>query len=413
MKRGARADLALLLISTAVALLVLEGTARLLVRPSPISSGRLLGRELPPLRVVAPRPPAAPAAATASATDAEAITWDDLQGPLREDPRLGYVTREATRSPHGWWVANNIGARSVTDTSPATLPGRTRILIFGESFASGSRVRQEEAWATLLGAGRDDREVVNLAVDGYGMGQSLLRFRDTTARIDYDVAVLVFAPSVDLWRDVNTVRALAKRSWNSYTVMPRFVVEGDRLVLVESPYEIGTDVYRDNADGLSETLRRHLRQYDRFYFPTQYEPVPVVGRLVLGKLALSAYFWWRKSSLLHSVGSGHVDLDSEAMEVTRKIFEAMRAETRARGKQFLIVILPDHHALEKLRKRRGSAENWARMVATLCAGGIDCVDLGAGLLGTPREDLDHGYDGSHYGPRMSRVVARLIEPRLP
>src|SRR4029077_19922460 len=101
-----------------------------------------------------------------------------------------------------------------------------------------------------------------------GMAQSILRFRETTRLLEYDTAMLVFAPAVDLWRDVNTIRSLAKPDWNSYAIMPRFVLEKGRLTLVKSPYEIGSEIYRDNADGLSETLRRHLRAYDRFYFRT-------------------------------------------------------------------------------------------------------------------------------------------------
>jgi hypothetical protein len=412
MDRDPWLKLALLLTSTALFLLAFEGAARVSIKPSPTSYGTLLGRDLPPVRVIPPQAPLPASAEPAREGDSQRITWGDLQGVMREDPLLGYAPQEGATSPHGWWIANNIGARSTTDTSPTTLPGKRRVLIFGESFASGSRVRQEDAWGTLLAASRPDLEIVNLAVDGYGMAQSFLRFRATTRLHDYDTAMLVFVPAVDLWRDVNIIRSLAKPSWSSYAVMPRFVVEEGRLTLVKSPYEIGSEVYRDNAHGLSETLRRHLRAYDRFYFRTRYESPPIIGDLVLWKIAATVYFTLRKDILLRSMGVGHVDLDSEAVQVSRKIFETMREEVEARGKQFVLAILPEHSGLRKIHRSTRSAENWQRMVSMFCAGRMQCIDVTPALLRIPPGELDRGHDGTHYGPRMNRVVAATVEDGL-
>lgn len=412
MSRDGWLKLALLLASTGVCIAAFEGAARVAIKPSPMSYGTLLGRDLPPVRVVPPEAPPPSTDKPARADDPQRITWGDLQGVMREDPLLGYATQEGATSRNGWWVANNIGARSTADTSPAIPPGKHRVLIFGESFASGSRVRQENAWATLLGASRPDLEVVNLAVDAYGMAQSFLRFRATTRLYDYDTAMLVFVPATDLWRDVNTVRSLAKPSWSSYTVMPRFVVDDGRLTLVKSPYEIGSDVYRDNADGLSATLRRHLRAYDRFYFRTRYESPPIVGDLMVWKIAATVYSTLGQELLERRMGVGHVDLDSEAMQVSRKIFATMRAEVAARGKRFVLVILPEHSGLGKMHRRAGHAENWRRMVATFCDGLVQCIDVTSSLLSLPPAELDRGHDGTHYGPKMNRVVAATIAEGL-
>lgn len=406
-----RKNLVLLLISAALCTVVFEGAVRVFVKRSPVAYGTLLGRDLPPLRVIPPRLPAAEVATPTTNGDGDADDWADLQGVLREDPLLGYAPQERTTSPHRWWITNNVGARSAADTSPEPLAGQRRILVFGESFASGSRVRQAEAWTSVLAAGAADLEVVNLAVDGYGMGQSLLRFRQTTSGLDYDTAMLVFVPTSDLWRDVNTIRSLAKPSWNSYTVMPRFVERDGRLTLVASPYQVGSDVYADNALGLGEALRRHLRAYDRFYFRTRYESPPLIGDLVLYKIAATVSFTLQRSLLLHRMGAGHFDLDSEAMRVSRMIFAAMRDETGARGKRFVLVILPERSELRHIRRSAGSARNWRQMVAMLCAD-TPCIDLEPTLSSAPPEELDRGYDRSHYGPRTNRVIAAAVQAGL-
>ncbi len=424
--------LALLVVSTVLSVVLFEGVARVFIRPSLTAYGTLLGRELPPVRViplqastartdvpasakqaaVAAAPtsgdPAAAAAQPAAIRSDDAVAWADLEGVFREDPLLGYAPLEHATSPHGWWRSNNIGARSTTDTTPQAPHGRRRVLVFGESYASGSRVRQEEAWPTVLGAGAADLEVVNLGVDGYGMGQALLRFREVTRSTDYDVALLVFVPTADLWRDVNTIRSVARRSWNAHTVMPRFVIEGGRLALVRGPYEVGSDVYSANALGLSDTLRHHLRAYDRFYFRTKYESPLVIGDLVLWKIAASLYFTYARGQLLRSMHVDHIDLDSEAMRVSRKIFEAMRDETGARRKRFALVLLPESHELRHIRQ---SERNWQRVVERLCDG-IDCIDLGPALARVPAEQIDRGQDRTHYGRRANRVVAVELEREL-
>jgi len=415
--------LALLLASAVLSVALFEGAVRLLIRPSSLSYGTLFGRELPPVRVVpSPAPMASPRDARDDArapqpTDdpvvcepegtASTVSSADLQGIFREDPLLGYAPLERATSPRGWWVWNDIGARATNDTTPHQLPGKPRLLIFGESYASGSRVRQEEAWPTVLGA-MADIDVVDLAVDGYSMGQALLRFREVTGSIDYSLAMLVFVPGADLWRDVNTIRSLARRSWNSYIVMPRFVVDNGRLVLVRGPYGVPSDVYVANARGLSEPLQRHLRAYDRFYFAARHEIPSLVGDLVLWKIAATLYVTHERAALLRSMRVEHIDLDSEAMQVSRKIFETMRDETRAHGRRFILAFLPEPHEVPHLRR---DASHWRRIVETLCAG-ITCIDLAPALTEMAPEQIDRGYDRTHYGPAVNRALASAVKRHL-
>ena len=101
-------------------------------------------------------------------------------------------------------------------------------------------------------------------------------------RVKYDMVLFVFVPPADLWRDINTIRSLAQ-SWYSYTVAPRCFTEEDRLSCVSGPYARGSDTYRLDGVQMTEKLRGHLRQYDRFYFPSVYEDIPVIGTLRQGK----------------------------------------------------------------------------------------------------------------------------------
>src|SRR5438876_250292 len=152
-------------------------------------------------------------------------------------------------------------------------------------------------------------EVVNFGVDGYSLAQSLLRYRGVGASLAHDVVILTLSPRADLWREVNTLRALA--GWRSYRVMPRFVLD-DGLKLVPSPYDPPSAVHADNPSGLGPRLREHLRRYDRFYVPWMYDPPRGLARhSVLAKLVLARWH----ARLMRRLHAAALDPRSEAAAV--------------------------------------------------------------------------------------------------
>ena len=387
-----------------VVLLLVEITARLLVAPSTRSYGRFFGQELPPLELIpyddSPDQTDRNAPFGDLVVDGRKISSGDLWGFHRDDPLLGYAPKENTVSLNGWWQSNNIGARKRRDTHSAVAPGTTRLLVFGDSYAQATRVKQEQAWPAVLETSR--LETINFGVDGYGMAQSYLRYQQVEHRIEHDLVLLMFVPIKDLWRDINTIRSLAK-DWDYYPVMPRFVLEEDELVLIESPYERNAQVFEENSPVVSDELKTHLRRYDRFYFEAEYRRPRLLGKLVLYKLPLRAYLTLRKRALY-----GRLDSDSEAVEVTRRIFEAMAEEVDRQGARFVLVYLPSRKDLKLLRSSADYAANWKRIFASTCDRGFPCIDLSRAFLDATAETLDTGYEGSHYGPRTNRLIADLI-----
>ncbi len=385
--------------AVAFALLAIEIALRAFVVPSAGSAGRVLGSDLPPLRLIPPQPPARPARAHRPGR----IRRDDLAGPMREDALLGYASREHASSTNGWWQSNNLGARARHDTAADPAPGVTRVLVFGDSFASGSRVAQDDAWPAVLEATAPALEVVSLGVDGYGAGQSLLRYRALRDRLRYDVVLLTVSPRADLWRDVNTLRALA--GWRSWTVMPRFVVEQGELRLVPGPYTPPSAIYAANRDGASARLRDHLARYDRFYVPWMYEePAGWLARSTLWRFVLARWH----ALLQRRTHERALDPDGEAVAVTTRIARTMCVESAARGARFLLVLLPSERDLGHLRRRGAYRAQWQAIGSAFAAAGVPSVDLAPALLAVPPGQIDRGHDGTHFGASANRVIAAAI-----
>ncbi len=394
-------------------LLLFECAGRLLLQRTSAGDEVLLGVALPP-RTVIPSPSSVgmdPDQVFGDlAFEGKRITTSDLWGIVRPDPVVGYVPQENGVSTNRWWRTNDLGARHDRDLlESGPLPsGASRWLFFGESFTQGSRLPQEDTWVYRLDGLSKDREAVNFGVDGYGMAQSLLRYRTVADRLPYDGIVFVFLPTADLWRDVNTIRSLAE-PWHSFAVLPRFFLDGEALQLVPSPYGDVETLYRENHPEISPRLRTHLQQFDRFYLPALYESSASRDFLIATRV-LAAYRG--KRQLMEIRRQTFYDPESEAWRTVREIFKLARRDAERRQAQMLIVVMPTHDDVNTAADFESFREYWGEMVASLRRSGLQTLDLLPGLSEVPG-DLDYGHDGSHYGPRASERIALILDEALP
>ncbi len=394
-------------IGTVVWLLCIELVAHWFVRPSDVAYGRLLDVDLPPPRIIREgitqlQDPAEPF--EDSRISGGRVTVGDLWGIYRLDSETGYTYEENARSVNGWWQSNNLGARVRLDTSPEVIQGRLRVLVFGDSFAHGSRVPQESAWPSVMAAQHPELDVVNFGVDGYSMAQALLRFRHVRRSIRYDIACLLFVPEVDLWRDINTLRQLVYPSWEM-PLAPRFAVdEKGGLRLVRPLYPDPFDLFRLNSDHLTPALREYLRADDRFYFPRLFDETWLMRRSIFYKLTVRAM--WADSYRRRLAGL--MNPDGEAVRVTKGIADSMQRDSAADGTTFVLIILPVANAWWDGSARESQLTTWQKMVAFVCRDQPHCIDLRPGLARVPQSDLDRAYDGEHFGPKVYQHIANLI-----
>jgi len=175
--------------------------------------------------------------------------------------------------------------------------------------------------------------------------------------------------------------------------------------LVKSPYRNPRRYYEDNSFALTPQVREHLRRYDRFYIPSAYEENPVLDHFITYKLVVR-YLAMRRQAQVHS--SCVDNLFHESWRVTRKILE--RAEQLAGQKSagFMIVILPVYKDISRAKRDPEFSAWWRTMVESILVNHPRTVDLMPTMLATPEDVLDTGYDGTHFGPRVSEIIAQAI-----
>ena len=399
--------------SIAISLAVGEAVLRLNLKPSVDSSGRVFGLDLPPMRVVPTdyRPENIDSVARGKepyrsiVVNGVAVTHGDLFGIMREDPRLAYLPRESTASSNGWWRSNNLGARHDRDTAPARTPGRSRVLYFGDSYTQGSRVPREDTYPFVLGSLRPEVESINFGTDGYSTGQSFLRYARLAETLEFDLAVLVTVPSVNLWRDISVSRYIGER-WPAYKLQPRFYLSQGRLELARSPFP---DLAAQIADGPEfSAARKHLLAHDAFYF-SQYEPSPLADYFVAARLFRRVVASVKRRSIHAEIRSPR----SEAMQVTRAIVREFQRHVGSRAASFALVVLPNHQDIAAYKDDKSFRETWDAMRSSLCETANTCIDMMKHLADRPVADLDYGHDGTHYGPRANRIIAGVLAESIP
>ena len=90
----------------------------------------------------------------------------------------------------------------------------------------------------------------------------------------------------------------------------------------------------------------------------------------------------------------------------------MRREVGDKSKSFVLVIMPGARDLAEYRADENFRHRWTRMRDRVCPDSLSCLDLMDDMVNVPAELIDVGYDGTHYGPNASAVIAEIVHRRL-
>lgn len=406
------------IIITIATLICLEIGFRQLVQPSVKSYGTLFNKELPPLNLI----PTDIISDWESGkdhknelidsivVDGKKLTSSDLYGVFREDGTLGFTVKENSSSTNGWRQYNNFGARSSEPLSSKRQPNRMRVLFFGDSYTSGSRVPGDQTFPFYLSRRKRDIEFVNFGVDGYSTGQAFLRFETLKDKLDFDRVFLVFVPSADLWRDINVNRYISY-AWAGYYCynLPILVMEEGKLKLIPAPYDSLDEFFTDNRDHVTPRYKDHLRKHD-YYYNSLFDSDFLLDNFIIFKLFKK--FIYRLKYLYKDKfeASNNILMDThfKAMIVTKGIIEEMAKEVQAKGAEFSLIILPTKDDISQYQISDSYKKTWDEMASFICSGEIVCYDLMEDFSVLNIEKLDTGYDGSHNGPQTNALIADFI-----
>jgi hypothetical protein len=403
-------------VSLAIFLIIFELALRALVNPTENAYGVLFGQRLPPLDIV----PWSRVRSTEEVlaqrkqwadrlvVDGKRIYFDDLGSIMREDPEIGYVPEENLTSSNNWYLTNSLGARARKDFTREVPTGKKRVLLFGDSFTAGFHLPQDETWAHYLDTRSENLEVVNFGVSGYGMGQAYMRYRQVKDRLQSHYVFLMIVPTSDLFRDINTIRSMGNKHWDSHKTNARFILEKGKLKLIPSPYKTINEMISENQNGLSDTLATHLENYESYYYPPVYQNN---NSLIEGSMFYKLLLLGLNDNHKNSLKRVLMKPGSEAMRINRQIFSEMSQEINSAGAKLVVIVLPRRPDIRKYNSRPGFHRQWNKMVDYFRSDEFLMWNLMDEFQYVDSKYLDGAYDNSHYGPKAGRRIAEFIWKR--
>ncbi|MFT7677534.1 MAG: hypothetical protein ACI8QC_001512 [Planctomycetota bacterium] len=312
------------------------------------------------------------------------LGWSNHLGWVDQGEHIVHVGSRGTR-----------GKAHYAEQSPV---GSTRVLCVGDSFVWGSEVSDEQTWPHILEQ-HPGIEAPNLAVGGYGLDQTLLRLRKEGAAMRPDV-VIFGCMLASAGRHGNRIPGRLTPSAPSPQVKPRFYMQGDQLQLLPPPYPDELSLMEAVLSG--QTLH-DLADHEVWSDPAPWLPSSFFFTYQATQAALDA----RTSEFIWS------DLDSECIQVTLALIEALHAEARAIGaKRSLFLLFPSRGALAEVE--RGEPRYWAPALAQVEGPYLDVTDALLQSMqpdkpgGSPRATLSELYSQVHLSYLGNRMVAKAL-----
>lgn len=262
-------------------------------------------------------------------------------------------------------------------------PGKTRVVVLGDSIAYSAGVDEAHTFYSLVEARRQDLEVVNLAVGGYGTDQALLRLEREGLLYRPDVVVLHFC----LFSDY-TDNALPSALFDARQPKPYFTWDGQALRLHDQHLRLSLP--RALAQWLSDNSHLFNRLRDL---------------LGLRRPPRQPGVW--------SERKGAVERDlGPAAELTFALIRRIEELSRGAGARFYVVIHPDRFAFEH------RSHLLRKLCTTPMLAGVTMVEMGERhrAAGQRFEEwaLDEPGHLTEAGHRvMAEVTEKLADGALP
>jgi hypothetical protein len=352
------------------------------------------------LRIITPTPgaPRLPLSYDTHAIDLLAAR----QAYVMFDPDLGWVpTPDIDRVSAGTRLRHNqAGLRAEQEYTPVPRPGIRRYAAYGDSFTYCEEVDLQDCWTLRLEENLRNSEVLNFGVPGYALDQAWLRYRRDGA--DWKpCAVLIGHMIENIQRMVNRFRPFYSPEGGITLAKPRFLLDGDSLVLLPSPAR--------RAEELKDPVwvEANLGPHDAWYFPGTFVANPFDGLQFVNLARTAVYRASRQEARLGPEQAERMyEPGTESFDVLVSVLVHFAEQVRADGATPVVIIFPRKREIVTQRDRGTKVH--APLLDALRERGVPTLDVTEALAEQARRtDMDRLVVG-HYRPLANATVARTL-----
>ena len=316
---------------------------------------------------------------------------------IKFSPTLGWKIKKNGYSP--LYKSNADGIRSDREYERTFSSNIVRIASFGDSFTHGDEVENKYTWQSQMSAKKENLEVLNFGVGGYGLDQAFLRYKEDGLFYRPNI-VLAGYMTENIARNVNAYRPFYFPETAGPLAKPRFIVDGNGLELLDNPIQKKEEYYRLLIN--PEKVLSRLGEKD-FYYQTKYHKsaVDVLPSVRLFKILHYEFF---KEKVFKD---GDYNVSSEAFKVTTKIFDEFVDTALENQSLPLILVFPNR--LDLYRYGNFRTKGYQALLDYFEEKEYLYVDLfdAFNKLGSGRH-MDDFYAQAHYSPLGNELIASYL-----
>jgi len=263
-------------------------------------------------------------------------TFDKLLGwKIRPNALRKYENRVGKKVVY---KSNVSGFRGNIDYKPHS--GKTRIAAFGDSFVHCDEVSFNESWPHILEKKlKNNFEVLNFGVGGYGTDQAFLRYINMGVNFHPNIVIIGFTLD-DMKRNVNIFRFLLNPLTKVPFSKPRFVLKKEELKAINNPVKFLIKL-KDAVINIHNSS--FVRKYDYFYNKTVFDYAPFY--YFAFSRAVTERIRWRRYGLERMCVP-----ENEAFKISVKILQSFYNLVITNGATPIIIIFADYYNMQNYKE---------------------------------------------------------------
>jgi hypothetical protein len=314
-------------------------------------------------------------------------------GPSRIDRTRSYFSSdEGLRSPR---VGMSFADLKVRHSGDSKIDASVRIALIGDSMTYGHEVRCDESWGHALeGLLQPHVQVLNFAISGHGLNQTLLRYEQNVR--PWKPQVVIIGVSSRMVERINNIYPFLQVEWPFAS--PRLVLKDDALTAISERVPDASEIFALRA--ITELPDLHQ---DDYYRPFHWK------REGMWRVLESSYIFRFAYSLRPPSDGRDEERRQNAMQLSETVVKHLVREVLQDGAVPLVVYLPYKREIAPSTERQ--LQNLPPVSARMLQNAnIKYFDPTTCLT---EVRISEAYmKGNHYSPQASAQIARCLAPAL-
>ena len=295
------------------------------------------------------------------------------------------------------WVSPGIRGKREYDLSPPQ--AKLRISTFGDSFTFGTGVNNEQSWVEQINLSQKGYEVLNFGVPGYGLDQAYLRYIKEGTSVGSHIVFIGYMAE-NLQRSVNVFRPFYNEDGDLPLGKPRFKLFDDELFLQKNFF--GDLSEYANLINHPNSVLADLGEHDFFY--QMRGGMDLFDKLLIVRMIRHNL---KHIKVRRSIYKNHqYDPNSEAYQVTEKIFDIFYQKILDEGATPIILLFPEKKALKYFSENNKIV--YSSLIEHFKANGYNYIDLLEAFEPFEGQYSPETLCPNHYSVEANKIVANFI-----